>query len=167
MTLLPHPTFRESARCLDTRRLGQQRLLVKRLLLALGVPVGRQRPGPSPLAARPAAAMWRGHETALAFYGETVCREWCGRGCRDRLLPQFRGAYFWLQGRWDDVRLRYAVGVSGDAVPTYPNWIGCDVFHRSHRAHLLRLDAAHYGQFGWKEPPDLPVFWPVDTEAAA
>ena len=33
--------------------------------------------------------------------------------------------------------------------------------HASHRSNLLRKEPAHYTQFGWTEPPDLPYVWPV------
>jgi hypothetical protein len=42
-----------------------------------------------------------------------------------------------------------------------PPWWGDERLHASHRSNLLRKDPAHYGRFGWAEPPDLPYFWPA------
>ena len=47
-----------------------------------------------------------------------------------------------------------------DLEPNLPNWFGGDI-HATHRSNLLRKDAAHYGQFGWGEPDDLPYHWPI------
>lgn len=151
-TFLPYPSFRESARCLDRQRLGKQRVECKQLLLALGVPVGEHRPRPSSWANHPAARMWRGHESTLAYYGEVVCREWRERGYKDMLLNQFKAASDWLSCE--------CLGLA------YPNWIGYDAFHASHRSNLLRKLPSHYRQFNWLEPSDLPYVWPVEQEAA-
>ncbi len=166
-TFLPYPEFVKSAACLDTKRLGKQRVEAKQLLLALGVPVGQHEAKPqSSWRNHPAAKMWRGHELTLAHYGCVVCREWINRGYRDTLLSQFKGAYEWLQGRFDQRLGRWVCGVN-DTGTTYPNWIGYGAFHASHRSNLLRKNAKHYGQFGWREPADLPYVWPVDVEVTA
>jgi hypothetical protein len=152
-TFLPYPSFTQTARCLDWRRLGKQRVEAKQLLLALGVPVGDHRPKPSSWANHPAARMWRGHEANLAEYGIIICAEWIDRGYRDTLYDQFVAA---RRSLLDD-----AVGAHD------PNWLGYEGFHRSHRSNLLRKDAAYYGRFGWREPADLPYFWPAEVEAVA
>lgn len=152
-TFLPYPSFSESARCLDNRRLGKQRVECKQLLLALGVPVGEHRPQPSAWSRHPAARMWQRFPVALCSYAMAVCREWRGRGFQDILLPQFVATMdriVWL-----------------DANGAYPNWIGWDSFHASHRSNLLRKDRAWYGQFGWLESADLPYVWPVEKEVLA
>lgn len=152
-TFLPYPSFRESARCLDYRRLGKQRVECKQLLLALGVPVGEHQPKRSSWVNHPAARMWRRHELSLAHYGEVICREWIERGYNDTLLSQFKATYAWLSDR--------CLGLA------YPSWIGYDAFHASHRSNLLRKDRAWYSQFGWQEPADLEYVWPVEKEVAA
>lgn len=165
-TFLPYPSFRESARCLDVRRLGKQRVECKQLLLALGVPVGDHQPKRSAWVNHPACRMWRRHELTLAHYGQVMCREWRERGYKDTLLDQFKAAYDWLQEiRWDAATEQFVYGVNGHI--TYPNWIGYDALHASHRSNLLRKDRSWYGQFGWQEPSDLPYVWPVEKEAAA
>ena len=163
-TFLPYESFRESARCLDYRRLGKQRVECKQLLLALGVPVGEHEPKRSSWVSHPATRMWSGHELSLAYYGQVVCREWRERGYKDTLLPQFKDAYEWLQGRWNGDR--HVFGVNGRG-STYPEWLGCEALHASHRSNLLRKNRQHYGQFGWSEADDLPYVWPVEKEVAA
>ena len=153
-TFLPYPSSRESARCLDYRRLGKQRVECKQLLLALGVPVGEHQPKRSSWVNHPAARMWRGHEYSLVEYAIAVCHEWIRRGYNDTLLPQFKEC--WWQIAWNS-----------DRTMASPNWIGYDAFHASHRSNLLRKDRQHYGQFGWQEPADLEYVWPVEKEVAA
>lgn len=152
-TFLPLPSFRESARCLDYRRLGKQRVECKQLLLALGVPVGEHQPKRSSWVNHPAARMWRGHEAILCEYATAICDEWIRRGYRDTLRPQFIAA---REALLSDCRWHSS-----------PNWIGYEAFHASHRSNLLRKDRAWYGRFGWSEPADLEYVWPVDKEVAA
>lgn len=153
-TFLPYSSFRDSARCLDYRRLGKQRVEAKQLLLALGVPVGEHQPKRSSWVSHPATRMWSGHELSLVGYAIEVCHEWIRRGYNDTLLPQFKDA--WWQLAWHS-----------DRTLASPDWLGCEALHASHRSNLLRKDRQHYGQFGWSEPDDLPYVWPVEKEVAA
>lgn len=158
-TFLPYPSFRESARCLDYRRLGKQRVECKQILLALGVDVGEHR-GQILLNGwgnHPAVRMWKGHEWCLLDYAQAICCEWRRRGYKDSLLPQFEAS----SHRW----LRH--GEYFQPLRSSPNWIGYDAFHASHRSNLLRKNRQHYGQFCWSEPADLPYVWPVEKEVAA
>lgn len=148
-TFLPYHSFRNSAACLDNKRLGKQRVETKQLLLALGVPVGQHQPKKTSWANHPAAKMWRHHEYHLATYGMVVCVEWQSRGYKDSLLEQFA----------DVVAL-----LAGEFQPD-PAWLGMEEFHASHRSNLLRKDAQWYGRFGWSEPDDLPYVWPIQQEA--
>jgi hypothetical protein len=142
-TFLPYPNTWASARCLDSRRLGKQRVECKQILLTLGVDVGEHRGNPaSRWRNHPAVRMWRGHELALAEYAEIMCIAWRQRGFKDKRF------YF-------------------SSPASSPNWIGYDRLHASHRSNLLRKDATHYGQFGWQEPADLPYWWPTQQEAVA
>lgn len=152
-TFLPHPEFFESARCLDAKRLGKQRVETKQILIALGVPVGDHL-GNSDSSWRnhPAVLMWKGHEAQLAQYGLVMCHVWAKRGFKDTLYPQFKDALIYCI---NDCRFGL----------TNPNWLGFDKLHASHRSNLLRKDYAYYRQFGWQEPPDLPYFWPRTKES--
>jgi hypothetical protein len=152
-TFLPYSNFIDSARCLDYRRLGKQRVEAKQILQALGVPVGGPlRDKPSSWRNHPATRMWQGHEYSLCIYAIAVCQEWRDRGYKDTLLPQFRAAASWI--------------LRDCETTTKPPWMGCDEFHSSHRSNLLRKLPEHYSQFGWSEPNDLPYVWPNGTAIA-
>lgn len=143
-TFLPYASFAESARCLDTLRLGKQRVECKQILLALVDPTyGWQN--------HPAKRMWEGHVAALAEYMREICIEWRGRGCSDTCLD-------WL------VR---AHGHRLDAPDlALPSWLGDAAFHDSHKSNLLRKAPAHYAKFGWMVLPNLPYVWPQAREVA-
>lgn len=77
-TFLPYPSFKESAECLDFKRLGKQRVEAYQLLRGLlGITSGWIR--------HPAATMWRGYEGALALYMDTMIKEWISRGYRNTM----------------------------------------------------------------------------------
>ena len=153
-TFLPLKSFRESARVLDDRRLGKQRVEAKQILIALGVDVGDHRGNPqSRWRHHPAVRMWRGFERALTLYASNVCEEWRRRGFRDSLLEQFHEAS-------RSVLLAYCHEAPSSAF-ALPNWLGDAAVHQSHRSNLLRKNPEHYGQYGWAEPHDLPYHWPV------
>lgn len=145
-TFLPDEDFRLSAKFLDYRRLGKQRVECKQLLSALGYTIlnGSLCWTPPPANVgwinHPAAKMWRGYELALAEYQADCIREWVSRGYNNTMervvIP-------------DDVDL------------VYPPWLGNEAFHASHRSNLLRKDPDWYGKFDWKEPTNLEYVWPV------
>ena len=148
-TFLPLPSFRRSAKCLDNKRLGKQRVECKQILLCLGISVGAHAPGKRGWQHHPAVLMWRDNVVALTAYSMIMCREWRRRGFNDNLLVEFTAVY---------QRLRPSIEIN-----SYPSWFGLPALHASHRSNLLRKDAAYYGQFGWVEPNDLPYFWPAQN----
>ncbi|HET6521298.1 MAG TPA: MSMEG_6728 family protein [Geminicoccaceae bacterium] len=138
-TFLPYPDVAASVACLDHRRLGKQRVEALQVLNALaalreGRPYGWQR--------HPAVRMWRGHDDLLAAYMNAAVDEWERRGFRNAMA-------------------RRPVPAEASRPRSPPWWWGDERLHASHRSNLLRKDPAHYGRFGWPEPPDLPYFWPV------
>lgn len=136
-TFLPYPDYRESARVLDDRRLGKQRVESKQILRALR----RETEG---WRNHPATRMWRRHEGALVWYSIAVCVEWRARGFDDTLLNYF------IYRSWE---YRH---------PIPPPWMNDPDFHRAHRSNLLRKDPEHYGPlFEDGLPADLPYVWPV------
>lgn len=139
-TFLPSPNYAESARILDYRRLGKQRVECKQILLALPKTTGGW-------VNHPATKMWRGHEVELARYGFAMCREWVKRGYTDTLGVFFSGTV-----------LDY---LADGRDPTPPAWLGEESVHASHRSNLIRKDPVYYAQFGWAEGPDMPYVWPV------
>lgn len=162
-TFLPYPSFSESAKVLDYRRLGKQRVEVLQLLKTLrqgpevlkdvngGLIYGKYSTDhdhqwfvKTPWFNHPAAKMWLGYENSLINYGWLICREWVLRGYKDTCQIKIE--------KYDDV-FKYETGD--------PPWLGNEDFHAAHRSNLLRKDPVHYGQFGWTEPNDLPYIWPV------
>lgn len=139
-TFLPLPNFTKSAKCLDRKRLGKQRVETIQLLNALlhG----------SKWSNHPAAKMWKGYETQLCHYGLEICLEWKKRGYKDTCAGKILDILFGgILGDWSNLYM--------------PPWLGKDDFHASHRAALLAKDFAWYSQFGWKEEPKIEYVWPV------
>jgi hypothetical protein len=135
-TFLPYPSFEETARCLDYRRLGKQRVEAYQILnTLLGKSDGWKN--------HPALLMWKGSEKYLVDYNIAICREWIERGYNDTILN--RMAMFILH---DEL---------GEEIPSF---IGDENFHASHRSNLLRKDPVWYGKYGWMESNDLPYVWP-------
>lgn len=145
-TFLPVASFLGSARILDNKRLGKQRVECKQILLALGVPVGKNRPGTSSWRNHPAVRMWRGYEPALVVYSFSMCYVWKRRGFVDNLGAEF---------------IRTFARIAPYVEIPKPKWLGAEELHASHRSNLLRKDAEFYGKCGWTEPDDLPYSWPV------
>lgn len=137
-TFLPEPSFLATARVLDYRRLGKQRVECKQILNALTRGAG--------WANHPATLMWSGHEATLCLYATTITLEWRRRGYRDSLLPEF-------------VAWREELGDL-----TVPPWLGDPDFHRSHQSNLIRKDLDRYGLIWPTVPADLPYIWPVSKE---
>jgi hypothetical protein len=149
-TFLPYSSFRESARCLDAKRLGKQRVEAKQILIALGYGVGdHEGNARSRWRSHPAVRMWKRGELWLAEYAMEVCREWQSRGYRDTLFPQFQVLWTRLLSCPERSQL------------TRPEWIGMDSLHASHRSNLLRKLPSHYSRFGWAEADDMEYVWPV------
>lgn len=132
-TFLPYPSYKESAKVLDYRRLGKQRVEVLQLLKALN---GETKGW----ANHPAAKMWRGYENELVAYGLAICNEWISRGYKDTCYGKIE-LYHNKDGNFN-----------------IPHWLGNKDFHRSHRSNLLRKNKEYYSQY-FDEPDDLPYIW--------
>lgn len=137
-TFLPYENFDETARVLDSPRLGNQ-CYREAVTLIRG---GWQH--------HPASKMWRGHEYYLACYGLALALEMHRRG----------GWQVVVVGRWvsfwDEMVERHALA----SASSYPPWLGDEAFHLAHRSNLVRKDPTHYRQFWPDVPDDLPYIWP-------
>lgn len=129
-TFLPYPNIYKSASCLDSKRLGKQRVEAFQILKAL-------RGETNGWINHPATKMWRGHEGALVLYMNACISEWIQRGFKNTMVCQH--------------------ALSNDP---FPWWFGDERLHASHRSNLLRKDPEFYGKFGWKEDASLSYFWP-------
>jgi Pyrimidine dimer DNA glycosylase len=152
-TFLPYPGFTDSARVLDARRLGKQRVETIQVLRALTVPGYGWRH-------HPAAAMWAGYEEALVRYGLEVCTLWCEMGradtCATTMVDDLTRAVGLLS-----VRSQVDLTEAGEIPP----WLGEKAFHLSHMAALVRKDPEHYRRFFPDVPDNLPYVWPVSDRA--
>lgn len=133
-TFLPYEDFRKTAKCLDCRRLGKQRVEAWQIYQALT----KENYG---WKNHPIVKMWQGYEQALLRYGMAICEEWKIRGYKDTMLDKFINNY----------NIEKDIGC--------PSWLGKKSFHASHRSNLLRKDKEYYSKFGWKETDNLPYVW--------
>lgn len=147
-TFLPYSCFAASARVLDQRRLGKQRVEALQILRALTVPDYGWRH-------HPAAAMWAGYEEALVRYGLDICHEWTATGRRDTCVGTMRTDLARATGT-TEVGTQEELAEAGELPP----WLGDPDFHRSHQSALVRKDPEHYRQW-FDVPADLPCLWPV------
>lgn len=128
-TFLPLPDFQESAKVLDNKRLGKQRVEAYQIMRVLaGLTKGWRN--------HPAVLMWRDYEPALYEYGRIVCVEWRERGFTDNLYDKFPNA----------------------RVIT-PKWLGDMRLHISHQANLVRKDPEYYRRYFPEVDENLPYYW--------
>jgi len=83
----------------------------------------------------PIVKMWTPYTNALKQYANIIITEWIGRGYNNNM--EFYDI--------DNVE--------------YPDWLGDERFHSSHRANLLRKDFDYYSQYKWKENSESPYVW--------
>lgn len=132
-TFLPLPSFEQTARVLDYRRLGKQRveaMQILNILLKKTEKLGWRN--------HPAVKMWTGYEKSLTVYMNAMIVEWIDRGYKNNMIVPIV----------DDPEIK-------------PFWFYDDKFHASHRSNLLRKDPIFYGKYGWHETNNLPYVWPV------
>jgi len=136
-TFLPYSDFRESAKVLDTKRLGNQRVEVLQLLNSF------HKPNYKGWKNHPAREMWRGYENGLVEYGLVICQVWKERGYKDTCFEKI-SAY------------------KDTSKPiVYPSWIGREDIHLSHKSKLVQKEPSFYKQI-WPDVPDnLEYVWPI------
>ena len=147
-TFLPVADFDESARLLDSPRLGKQRVETLQVLRALELP-------DYGWVSHPVVRMWRGRTSALVAYGLASVRVWRERGFADStqtLIAEFAPD---VAGAPQDELARAGL---------LPSWVGDEALHLSHRSNLLAKEPDFYRPlfqpiFG-VEPDDLPYVWP-------
>ena len=137
-TFLPYADFSKSAKCLDYKRLGKQRVEAWQIYLALT----KKNYG---WKNHPVVKMWKGYELSLLCYGLEISKEWKNRGYKDTLG----------QKMWEKLLSKV---FSGQRIIN-PNWLGSRKFHSAMRSNLLRKDKKYYSKFGWKEKNNLPYYW--------
>ena len=139
-TFLPYPDCRESAKVLDYRRLGKQRVEVLQLLKSFYDPYYGWKN-------HPAREMWRGYENALIDYGIAICDEWINRGYKDTCYEKILA--------FTDL----------NKTTVKPDWIGREDIHLSHKSRLIQKKPDHYKPL-WPDIPDnLEYVWPVPLKS--
>lgn len=130
-TFLPYPSFLDSVRVLDSKRLGKQRVEAMQILNTLET-------NSRAWANHPAVLMWKGYEDALRLYLSLCIYEWISRGYNNTMVAP-------------EIKL----------IIKLPPWIGEHALHYSHKAALLYKDSGYYGRFGWDVIPGQHYYWPV------
>ncbi len=145
-TFLPYADFERSARVLDSKRLGKQRVEALQVVRGLTRPdYGWRR--------HPAVLMWKGFEEALGRYGLVCCSIWTELGfgdtCAATIVQDLKAAGV------PSVRTQAELAALG----ALPPWLGDEALHRSHQSALVRKDPERYGPLFPGVPPDLPYVW--------
>ena len=131
-TFMPYPEFKKSAKCLDFRRLGKQRVEAMQVHRIVS---GKRTEGG--WINHPAVRMWWGYQDALAAYHNAMLYEWIYRGYINN-MPKIPHAVDYVM----------------------PVFIGNKKFHDSHKSNLLLKIPEHYGRHFKNISDDLPYIWP-------
>jgi len=147
-TFLPFESFTKTAKVLDYRRLGKQRVECKQILLSLVYNKGWIH--------HPIVKMWRGYESCLIEYCRSICTEWISRGYKDSVLD-------WLNDFEKSFDFKNYNAINNDLFSnnTYkPLFLGNRKFHISHQSNLLRKDFNYYSTKGfYTSNACLPYIW--------
>ena len=133
-TFLPYSDFKKSAKNLDYRRLGKQRVEAMQIYNILLVGMGG-------FAHHPAVNMWRGYDEMLKLYFNFFVQEWIDRGYKNN----------YELFKIDETKLER------------PWWLGNENFHRAMRSRLIEKKPDYYlslfpEDLGFN---DGKYFWPV------
>jgi len=133
----------DTARALDYRRLGKQRVEAIQILNTL---VGFSDAWKN----HPAVKMWKGFEPfLLCDYLSTMITEWGRRGYRnDKIFESYR-------------KIHQELRTTTKSIQITPDWF-CEELFLTHKSNLIRKYPEYYRPiFGNDIPDDLPYFWPV------
>lgn len=141
---IPFPDIQKTARALDYRRLGKQRVEAWQLLEAMRHKAendlynanGKKRGWLT----HKCTIMWEPYAPYLAFYALLICAEWKRRNYQENMTPRFE---------------RFLENCS-EIVP--PCWWGREDIHASHRAVLMQKDPVAYQSFAAITPPDVSEY---------
>jgi hypothetical protein len=140
-TFLPYPCPKKSAKVLDDKRLGKQRVECVQIADCLLVKESSWKN-------HPAVKMWKGYEKFLVNdYLKAMLDEWQDRGFKNEKCLSH---YYRLS--------QYSKGVGEDY--KVPPWIDHD-FCEAHKSNLLRKKPEYYKNHWNNVPDDLPYVWPV------
>jgi len=139
-TFLPYPSFSQSAKCLDSRRLNKQ---IQECVQILNTLENKNQSG---WRNHPAVLQWQGYEEALKTYLNCCIDEWLTRKKKNgERITSNTNKYQKINHK--NFKL--------------PWWLGKYSYHSSHRSNLLRKDFNWYKQFNWFDNPENPYWWPT------
>jgi hypothetical protein len=151
-TFVPYADFQASARALDTKRLGKQRVEVIQIVRALTVPGYAW-------SQHPAVLMWKGYEEALGRYGLTMCEVWLELGFGDTCAATIAAdlTSFGIS----EIRGETELAAAG----ALPPWLFDVAVQESHQSALVRKDPEFYRKLFPDVRPDIDYVWPVRSAA--
>ena len=146
-TFLPHKDFSESAKSLDMKRLGKQR--VECLQLLNSIKADKEGKDYKGWKNHPCRDMWylpgrHDYTNALVDYGIAVCEVWSSRGYKDTCLEKISAHY---KPNEPDIR---------------PEWLGREDIHKSHRSMLIQKKPEYYRPQWPSEDINLEYVWPIE-----
>lgn len=143
-TFMTHNNYVDTAKALDNKRLGKQRVEAYQILKALRGDYNDTGAWVN----HPATVMWRGHEYDLALYGLTMSIEWYERGNQDSMM---------------DIFSSFMDKHESDNTDSYPWWVNNELLNLTHQSNLVRKDASLYT---FDVPDNIPYVWPLMDEQA-
>ena len=126
-------SFRKTARILDMKRLGKQRVEAMQILDIL------VRNKQVTWKNHPAVKQWKGSEFYLFFYIEAICNEWTKRGYKDSCLKK-----------------SFNIIKKKKLGKIIPKFLFSRKFIKSHRSNLIRKDSKFYSKYFGNLRSDLP-----------
>lgn len=190
-TFLPYPSFDESAKCLDYKRLGKQRVEAKQILeinLKILNPENYficfscrnefenslynlheehclQQTDYKPLKLEIGRSI---NHYKIKWENHPAVLMW--RGYEHVLSGYgYEMCEEWIKRGYKDNLISffhfYLCGGKKDISLAFPDWLGETYIHLTHQSNLIRKDPGYYRPiFGVDIPSDLPYFWPVKKE---
>ena len=164
-TFLPYTNYTLSAACLDSKRLGKQRVECMQIHKALCRSNSHSEIISNSISKawinHPATLMWKDYIPQLVEYSQAMMYQWeVVRGYSNLLCWM----YFSRQEHYIHSYNEDRLNASGDYPPVpkheLPHWL-TEEFILSHRSNLLRKNPEHYGVYFPNVPNDLPYIWPV------
>jgi hypothetical protein len=138
---LPYKCFEQSAKVLDMKRLGKQRVEVLQLLNSI-TKIKNNEPYKG-WSNHPCRKMWHNYSNALVVYGQAICKEWLSRGYKDTCYDKITSFY------------------NPNEETVVPSFVGDDNFHESHRSMLIQKKPDFYRSLFPDTPDNLEYIWPV------
>ena len=138
-TFLPYSNFKESAKVLDWRRLGKQRVEAFQIINLLEKLERNEQVKSKSWVNHPAVKMWQGYTTLLKIYCNTMIEEWISRGYKNTMKIYFIDYNTYIEE---------------------PQWLGLQQLHKSHRSNLLRKLPEYYNKYFLFDQPETGYWWP-------